>query len=463
MSALALVMNDHGFKISGSDQKFSTKLKALHAKNIKIFSSQTGENIKSLLKENNQNLLIVISSAIKANNEELIEARKSNLKILHRADLLADLIKNHKNSIAVAGSHGKTTTSTFLSTLLSLTGKDPTAIIGGEVPFYQSNAYTGNSNLLVAEADESDGSLVKFKPSLGIINNIEHEHADHYKTLKELIHTIKLFKKECSQTLANFDCPNIRNNIKPDYWWSTKEQKKVDFAGIPISIQGHQIIANYYEKNIFLDKIIIPFPGTHDCSNMIAAIAACRIQGVPFKEIKNNLSNLKKPKRRFEFKGTWKDRLFVDDYAHHPTEIKATINMANEIIKSKESNFPNNPKRLFIIFQPHRYSRTKMFLQKFAESLNNVDMLILAPTYSAGEKYIEGANIHSIKNEIKKLNPNQKIFIAKGIDDALLIVKQSSKPQDLILTMGAGDINNLWKLLNNEKENKTCQSTIKAA
>ena len=462
MSALALIVKDWGYNVSGSDSNISARLEDLRERNIQIFSSQASKNIEVVTQKSKNNVLVIISSAIKDGNQELEAAKEAGLEIWHRSDLLAALM-GQKQSVVIAGSHGKTTTSTIVTTLLALTGKDPTAVIGGQVPFYQSNAHSGKGKIIVAEGDESDGSVIKLKANLGVITNLEFEHADHYKNLKELIETMKIFANGCEKILANYDCPNLQSSLKDCYWWSTKQTEEVDFAALPISIEGDKSIVRFFEKGKFIDDITIGLPGIHNLSNAIAAIATCRLQGVSFKQIKNNIMFIERPSRRFEYKGEWKNRQFVDDYAHHPTEIESTIKMANKIITSKQTPFPKTSERLVVVFQPHRFSRTNIFIKDFARCLSESKLLILSPTYAAGEDYIEKASISSIAKEIKKIKPSLEIYLAKNLQEVVALLKENSKRKDLILTMGAGDINNVWKLINKKEEIQKCPELKQAA
>ena len=376
MSALAMILAQKGYSISGSDQKKNLTLKKLEENKVHIFPTQVESNIDEILKVHGKDILVVKSSAIHRDNFELCKAKKYNLKIKHRSEILAFLIEQ-KKSIIVSGSHGKTTTSTYITTLFSYANKSPTAIIGGIVPLYKSNYNFGNSEFLIAEADESDGSLVKFNPNIGLITNLELEHVDHYQDLEELIETMKQFARKCECLITNFDCDNLRSNIKGSKWFSIKKILNMDFALIPKESNGCEIIAEYYEKEKFIDVIKIPVPGIHNLSNAAAAIAACRVAGILFKDIKKGIDNLKLPSRRFEFKGLWKNRLIVEDYAHHPSEIDAAISIASTIIKTKHNFSKILPRRIVTIFQPHRYSRTQKFQEEFAKSLSKSDLVFI--------------------------------------------------------------------------------------
>ena len=454
MSALAMILAQKGYSISGSDQKKNLTLKKLEENKVHIFPTQVESNIDEIFKVHEKNILVVKSSAIHPDNLELCKAKKYNLKIKHRSEILAFLIEQ-KKSIIVSGSHGKTTTSTYITTLFSYANKSPTAIIGGIVPLYKSNYNFGNSEFLIAEADESDGSLVKFNPNIGLITNLELEHVDHYQDLEELIETMKQFARKCECLITNFDCDNLRSNIQDSKWFSIKKILNIDFALIPKESNGCEIIAEYYEKEKFIDVIKIPVPGIHNLSNAAAAIAACRVAGILFKDIKKGIDNLKLPSRRFEFKGLWKNRLIVEDYAHHPSEIDAAISIASTIIKTKHNFSKILPRRIVTIFQPHRYSRTQQFQEEFAKSLSKSDLVFITPIYSAGEDKIEGINNKNIGDKLKKIKPNLEIYTPDNNQNLIKLIKEQTLENDLILIMGAGDINliseNLFLELINKK------------
>ena len=445
MSALAIILADKGYSVTGSDQTISNSFDKLISKGITVFKTQNAVNISTIC-SNNIKPLVVISTAIPQTNPELRAARNRKLEILHRSDVLALLIKNQP-SIVVSGTHGKTTTSTFIATLLSLTKQDPTAIVGGLMPVYKSNAYTGKGKLLIAEADESDGTIIKFKPYIGLINNIELDHTNHYKNMNLLIKTMKKFCNNSKNILANYDCKVLRDNLKDKIWWSTKTTKGIEFAAIPYSITGQGTKASFYEKGNLIGEIELPLPGLHNLSNLTGAISACRLAGIPFNKLNECLRHLKMPLRRFEFRGIWNNRQIVDDYAHHPSEIKATLSIARLMISTKKSTLPKIPLRIVSIFQPHRFSRTRDFLKEFGNSLKLSDLVILAPIYHAGEAEINGISSETLGNYIKETAPNLPTFVAKDFHHLITLIQSKTVEGDLILNMGAGDINNLWSEL----------------
>ena len=461
MSALAMILAQSGYSISGSDNKKSSILKELTSNNINIFQNQEESNIDEICKVHGENILVVTSSAIRENNIELSKARKYNLNIKHRSDILAFLI-DQKKSIVVSGSHGKTTTSTYITTLISHAISNPTAIIGGIVPLYKRNYNFSDSELLIAEADESDGSLVKFNPNIGILTNIELEHVDHYMNLEDLIGTMKKFAQNCEFLIANFDCTNLRNNIDASYWFSTEKINNIDFALIPKESNGCEIIADYYEKEEFIDVIKVPIAGIHNLSNTVASIAACRKAGILFNDIKKGIEHLQLPERRFDFKGLWQNKLIIDDYAHHPSEVNAAISMASIIINTRNNISHISPKRLVTVFQPHRFSRTKKFEKEFAKSLIESNLVFITPIYSAGEDEIEGISNHTIAYEMKKLKPEIEIYTPDNNQELIKLIKEKTIEKDLILIMGAGDINIIWKNLFLESINKSSQCDLAA-
>lgn len=446
MSALAGILVERGFAVSGSDPKPSAVLSRLADRGVRVFQEQSSATIHSLLGHGSQPPLVVLSSAVRDTNEEVAEARRQGLGLCHRSDVLAALI-NHQPSIAVAGSHGKTTTSTLIATLLEATGQDPTAVIGGIVPAFGSNGRQGSGRLLVAEADESDGSLVKFSPTLALLTNIELDHTDHYPDLQTLIDTLKRFSDGSGALLANRDCPILREHFQADAWWSIQDPDQADYAALALQERGDGTTAAYYERGEQIGTLEVPLPGRHNLSNVTAALAACRREGVPFADLRRAIGNLKAPGRRFDCRGLWHQRIVVDDYAHHPSEVAATLAMARLMVESGRSPLPSQPQRLLAVFQPHRYSRTAQFLSEFAEALALADTVIVAPLYSAGEAPIEGISSEALAAAVKAIAPSVPVRAAANLDQLTDQVAACSEPGDLVLAMGAGDVNSLWDRL----------------
>ncbi len=443
MSALAGILAERGYRVSGSDPRDNAVLDQLRQLGVRVFREQSAATVAAIRSGTSQAPQVVISSAVPASNPELQEARRAGLRIHHRSDVLAALI-NSQPSIAVAGSHGKTTTSTLIATLLAATNHDPTAVIGGVVPAFGSNGRHGGGRLLVAEADESDGSLVKFRPQLGVITNLELDHTDHYPNLEALIATLQRFGKGCGQLLANRDCPILRSQFQADHWWSIETPQASDFAAIALQERGDGTLADFYEQGVRIGSFDLPLPGRHNLSNTAAAMAACRLEGVSFAELRQAVASLRPPGRRFDFRGSWQGRQVVDDYAHHPSEVAATLAMARLMVRSGQSPLPEPPRRLLAVFQPHRYSRTEEFLEGFAQALGQADQLLLAPLYAAGEAPIEGIDSWALAERVRILAPQLPVTVAASLDQLADLVARLSQRGDLVLAMGAGDVNGLW-------------------
>jgi len=373
--------------------------------------------------------------------------REKNLPVKHRSEILALLMKSY-TSLAVAGSHGKTSTSTFLSTLLELCTHNSSSITGGIIPIYNSNCHLEDTKFLVAEIDESDGTITRYKSDIGIINNIDFDHCDHFSDLKEVIYSFKDFAKNSKKLLINFDCEITRNNFYSESKWSNTTPINVSYALIPTEINKSHTIGKYYENGNFISSINIPIPGLHNLSNITAAIAASRMIGVDFLEIKKNIKYLKLPKKRFEFRGQIDERNLYDDYAHHPNEIKETIKLGRLFI-NKKRNYESKKSRLIAVFQPHRYSRVKQFAKEFAEELSKADVIYVTNIYAAGEGNKDKINSKIITDLIYKKNKNVS-YINNYYEVTKNFYKLTQKG-DFILNMGAGDCHNLWSILNEKK------------
>ncbi len=449
MSAIAMALLKKGYSVSGSDLVQNKETKSLIRLGAIIFDSQIKKNIDFVIsKFQNHTINCVISSAIKDENEELCFCKKNNLLIKHRSEILAMIMKSY-TSLAIAGSHGKTSTSTFLSTLLELCTHDSSSITGGIIPIYESNAHIENTKYLVTEIDESDGTIKNYNSDIGIINNIDFDHCDHYSNIDEVLSSFKKFASNSKKLLINYDCKIIRDNFISENQWSIKEKKNnISYSIIPNIVNKDKTIGKYYERGKFIDMINVPVPGLHNLSNITAAIAACRMVGVSFKEIKKNTESLELPKKRFEFRGELNQRIIYDDYAHHPNEIKATINLARLFIKDKNDNNGRQTGRLIAIFQPHRFTRVKKFIHEFVQELSKADVILITNIFGAGEKNIENINSQLIANLIYKNNKN--VICLKDNYEINKKFFKLTKKNDFIINMGAGDCHNLWSILKNK-------------
>ncbi|MBO8218218.1 UDP-N-acetylmuramate--L-alanine ligase [Prochlorococcus marinus] len=445
MSGLAMGLRKKGCSVSGSDLVKNNETNKLEHLGAVIFNSQSQQNVEFITsKFNNKLINFVVSSAIKPENEELSYCRKKNFTIKHRSDILSMLMQSY-TALAVAGSHGKTSTSTFLSTLLELCTHNSSSITGGIIPIYNSNCHLENTKFLVAEVDESDGTLDKYKSDIGIINNIDFDHCDHFSNIGEVISSFKDFATNSKKLLLNFDCETTRNNFYSDNQWSNTTANNVAYALIPTEINEDHTIGEYYENGNFISSLNIPIPGLHNLSNITAALAASRMIGVDFIEIKQNIKYLKLPKKRFEFRGQIDKRTLYDDYAHHPNEIKETIKLGRLFIKNKCNN-KSLKSRLIAVFQPHRYSRVKQFAKEFAEELSKADVIYVTSIYGAGEVNKDKINSKIITDLIYKQNKN--VIFINNYHEITKNFYELTKKGDLILNMGAGDCHHFWSILN---------------
>ena len=441
MSGIALVLLKKGLSISGSDITKNDRLTEIAKNGGIVFHSQKPQNIDFIRQKfNNKNITIIISSAIKSTNKELNYCVDNKLTIKHRAEILSLIMKSYQ-SIAVAGSHGKTSTSTLLTTLIDLCTKDTSSIVGGILPRYESNTLIKNSKYLVAEIDESDGSTCQYTPYLGIINNIDFDHCDYYSNIQELISSFNKFGSNSKILLTNEDCKITKKNITSNYRWSIRKRNYVDFAMIPKKFYPEYTIADYYEKGEAITTLTIPIPGIHNLSNITAAISACRIINIDIKSILENIQYLQLPRKRFDVRGEILGRRIIDDYGHHPSEIKATIKLARLFIQERD----NNINRLVIVFQPHRYSRINKFLDQFIKELSKADYIIITNIFGAGENKLNNIDSQYIANKIYKLNKNVN-YMPSNYEVAKKFLEITNKG-DLILNMGAGDCHDLWSLL----------------
>ena len=448
MSGIATALIKKGYSVSGSDLVKNEETNQLQNLGATIFYSQLKKNIDFVnLKFKKKKINFVFSSAIKSSNEELLYCQQNNLSIMHRSEILSMIMESY-TSFGIAGSHGKTSTSTFLSTLLELCTNNSSSITGGIIPIYQSNAHIENNKFLVAEIDESDGTISKYNSDIGIINNIDFDHCDYYQNINEVLISFKKFATNSKKLLLNHDCAITRKNFRLHNQWSNKKIEEISYALIPDVVNKAQTIAKYYENGKFIDTITIPVPGLHNLSNVTAAIAASRMVGIKLKKIKKNIKYLKLPKKRFEFRGEFDKRIIYDDYAHHPNEIKASINLGRLFIKNQHNSKEKQKGRLIAIFQPHRFSRVKQFFSEFADELSKADVIYITNIFAAGERNIDKIDSKLIVNLIYKKNKNVK-YLKDNYEIKYNFYKLTQE-EDLIINMGAGDCHNFWSILNNK-------------
>lgn len=377
---------------------------------------------------------IICSTAIHQNNSEFRAAQEMGCPIYHRSDLLAALMHEYEG-IAIAGTHGKTTTSSMAGFLLLKAGLDPTIVVGGEVAAWGGNAYVGNGVHLVAEADESDGSLVKLHSKIGVITNIELDHPDHYTSLDEVIQTFQRFAQQCGVLVGCWDCDVIRQHIPTDISYSLNPESGADYTADQIVLGPEGVAARIWERGQELGTLTLSLLGRHNLSNALAVVAIGRYLGLDFATIADVLPQFIGARRRFEHRGEAHNIVFVDDYAHHPSEIRATLAAARLRVRSHNSS----QKRLVAVFQPHRYSRTEAFWQEFAQSFADADWVVSSDIYSAGEVGSGKVSGAALAEAIAQHHPH--VDFCATLTDVAEHLKQILKPGDLVLFLGAGNLN----------------------
>ncbi len=391
MSGIAELLLNLGYCVSGSDLRKTEVTEHLANLGGTIFLGHDSQNIDGAD-------VVVFSSAVKGNNREIVEAKERSIPVIPRAEMLAELMRL-KYGIAVAGSHGKTTTTSMIASILTKGGFDPTVIIGGRLNIWGgSNARLGRSDFLVAEADESDGSFLALSPSMAVVSNIDHEHIDFYCSMENLRKIFVDFINKIpfyGRAILCVDDKEVQGLIpqltKSYVTYGLSPQSDIRASGI--SKKGMNTSFDVTFKNRFVGNVTISIPGQHNVFNALAAIGIGLEMDIDFKHIREGLKDLGGLKRRFEIKGQKGGILFVDDYGHHPTEIIATLSAAKEC-------WPD--RRLVVIFQPHRFTRTRDLYDKFVISFNQADFLIITPIYGAGEEPIQGVDSSILYQGIKQ-------------------------------------------------------------
>lgn len=428
MSGIAEVLCNLGFQVSGSDAKKSKVTDRLEELGIKVFEGHAAENIGDAQ-------VVVRSTAIRDENPEIVEARSHSIPVIPRAEMLAELMRLKRYSVAVAGSHGKTTTTSMITTMLGHAGLDPTAVIGGVVGKY-GNAVLGKSDWLVAEADESDRSFLMLTPTVAIVTNIDREHMDFYKDMIDVRQCFMDFVNKVpfyGATILCLDDPNVQAIIpyvkrrRVTYGLTAQ----ADFSAHEVSYnEGFGSRFTVWKGTEVLGQVNLNVPGKHNVYNALAAIATGFELDVPFEKMAEAFATFTNADRRFQFKGDANGITVVDDYGHHPTEIRATLSAA----KTSADN-----KRIVVLFQPHRYTRTKDLMDDFAVSFNNADLLFITDIYAASEDAIEGITSEVLTEKIKQFGHKNASYIG-SVDAAVGKIKDQLQQGDLVITLGAGTI-----------------------
>ena len=443
MSGLANIMRGLGFKVQGSDINLSKNIERLKKNKIKVYVGHNKKNISN-------STILVISSAIKNSNPEVIFAKKKQLPIYKRGDMLAHIVSLLKRNIVVAGSHGKTTTTSLISAIFSKTKLDPTIINGGVLNSFNNSAKLGKGDWCILESDESDGSFVKLYPTYSIITNVDQEHMDYYKNMDNLK---KLFIKFIEKTPSfgkSFICLDDKTNkeiikklkIKNFHTYGTDKNSQFRIKNILQSKEFSQFDINIKlpgKKNYSIYDVKIPLLGLHNIRNATAATAVATTIGISSIAIKQALKEFKGVQRRFNKIFTFKKSIFFDDYAHHPTEIKELLNGVKKVYNNKE---------VVCVFQPHRISRLRNLKKEFSLSFKKANRVILCPVYAAGEKLKLGFNYLNFAKAIAK-NSRVNVFLIKNEFQLAKYVKQNVYGEKIVIGIGAGSISSWIRNLPN--------------
>ncbi len=429
MSAIARVMLEMGYTVTGSDVASQELTEKLAAKGAKIYIGHTPEHIAGAD-------LVVYSTALSRDNVERVAAEELNIPTLHRSQMLARLL-NERKGIAVAGAHGKTTTSSMIALVMERCNVDPTYIIGGEITNLGTNAKAGKSEFVVAEADESDGSFLQYHPWQGIVTNIEADHLENYAgDFNRLKSAYVQFLSQIRPDGAAIVCADDQNIREMLPKLQTRVitygvEHEADYMATDIQLGDRRLSFTMNRKGTALGTIELSVPGKHNMYNAMATVISCLEAGIPFEQIAATIVEFHGAKRRFQVLGEGNDILIIDDYAHHPTEIEATISAARA-----------TGKRIIAVFQPQRYSRTFFLLDAFSRAFSEASEVIITDIYSpAGEKQIEGVHSSKLVDLIVQ-NSNANAIYLPTKEAVIEELKDRLQPGDLVLTMGAGDI---WK------------------
>ena len=428
MSGIAELLINLGYEVSGSDLKETAVTRRLSSMGAKVYCGHKEDNVYGAD-------VVVYSSAVRESNPEIQFAREKAIPVIPRAEMLAELMRL-KYGVAIAGAHGKTTTTSMVASILTHGGLDPTVVIGGRLDIWGgSNAKLGEGDFLVAEADESDGSFLALSPTIVVVTNIDREHMDHYGDMNSLRQTFVQFMNKVpfyGACVICFDCKEVQGivpNIKKRYLsYGLSSQADLRARDLTKTSTGTEFEVIFQNKS--LGRVEVGMPGEHNVLNALAAIGVALELDLDIQVAKKGLKELGGLARRFQIKGSEKGVMVLDDYAHHPTEIQATLNTARQA-------WPH--KRLIVVFQPHRYSRTKDLYERFVVSFNQADVLVVMPIYAAGEDPIKGVDAQWLARGIKG-HGHKDVTAVKNHEEAVAEVARRVKQGDMVITLGAGDV-----------------------
>ncbi len=433
MSGIAEVLHNLGYRVQGSDQADSANCQRLREKGIEVFVGHTAANLGDAE-------VVVVSTAIRKNNPELMAAREKLLPIVRRAEMLAELMR-FRQAVAIGGTHGKTTTTSMVAALLDAGGLDPTVINGGIINAYGTNARMGEGNWMVVEADESDGTFLKLPADVAVITNIDPEHLDHYGTFEKVREAFMAFIENVpfyGFGVMCLDHPEVQalvSRIEDRRVITYGENPQADVRFLNCRLDGSSTIFDVLfrdrktGKTSAINDLRLPMPGRHNVSNSTAAIAVAHELGISDEDIKRGLSGFGGVKRRFTQTGFWNGAEIIDDYGHHPVEIKAVLRAARDAATGK----------VIAVVQPHRYTRLASLFDEFSACFNDADTVILAPVYPAGEDAIEGVTSEALVAKIRSGGHRDARYI-NGAPDLAPLIRQLAQPGDFVVCLGAGSI-----------------------
>ena len=430
MSGIAEVLINQDYEVSGSDPSSNRVTDHLKTLGADIRHNHSAENVSG-------KHVVVVSSAISDDNVEVQAAREQSIPVIPRAEMLAELMRM-KYGVAIAGTHGKTTTTSLVATVLAAGSLDPTVVIGGRIKNMGGHAKLGQSQYLIAEADESDGSFLKLSPTLAVVTTLDEEHMDFYLTIENMKSTFLQFLNRIpfyGAAILCMDDANLQSLLprieKRTITYGLKSQ--ADYTARNISVEGLKTYFTVYHHGKKLGKILSGALGRHNVCNTLAAVAVGMELNMDFPTIAESLKTFTGVQRRFEILKQSESLIIVDDYGHHPVEIQATLSTAKEV-------WPD--RRLVIVFQPHRYSRTKHLMESFFSSFNDADQLLLLDIYSAGEEAEEGIHSQRIAEGVKEFGHKNVEYIG-STQSVIPHLQKILKPGDIVMTLGAGNIGEL--------------------
>jgi UDP-N-acetylmuramate--alanine ligase len=434
MSGIAELLANLGFVVSGSDARRSDVTTRLEQRGVATFEGHSAGQVGDAD-------VVVFSSAVKATNPEIVEARRRGIPVIPRAEMLAELMR-FRSAIVVAGSHGKTTTTSMIAVTLEKAGLDPTAVIGGRLSVFGSNARLGSGEYMVAEADESDRSFLLLWPAIAVMTNIDHEHMESYRSFEELQQAFADFGNKVpfyGAVVACADDPNLapvlpRLTRRVITYGLDNMDAHVTGRDVDLGAFGGRCVVHRGDR--CLGELELALPGRHNLQNGLAVVAVADRVGVAFTTVAGALRDFQGAERRFERHGEAGGVLVIDDYGHHPTEIAAVLAAARVTLG----------RRLIVAFQPHRYTRTQALMEAFGPALREADEIVLTDIYAAGEEPIHGVTVEALAESIRR-GSGRPVRVAPTLDAVVAALVAAARPGDAVITLGAGSIGTVPKLL----------------